>query len=58
MAAATALYDSKRPIPLINEIAKPKYLITIGRMRVYCKIPISAEMKTIGSNTLKKNGGL
>ena len=28
-----------------------------GNILVYCKIPINAEIKTIGNNTLKKNGG-
>lgn len=55
MAAATALYDSKRPMPLIFEIKKPKILIIKGNIFVYCKIPIKAEMKTIGNKTLKKN---
>ena len=57
IAAATALYDSKRPIPLILEIKNPNTLIIHGRILVYCKIPINAEINTIGNKTLKKNGG-
>ena len=35
IAAATALYDSKRPIPLILEIKNPKTLMIKGKIFVY-----------------------
>ena len=42
---------------LIFEIKNPNKLIISGSIRVYCNIPINAEIKTIGNKTLKKNGG-
>ncbi|ADH06496.1 hypothetical protein BMB171_C1681 [Bacillus thuringiensis BMB171] len=55
IADATALYDSSFPIPFTLLNARPIDFTIIGNTLICCKIPIKADINTIGINTLKKN---
>ncbi|MNJ55759.1 hypothetical protein D3C77_512770 [compost metagenome] len=55
IAEATALYDSSLPMPFTLLSASPIYLIINGKIFRYCKMPISAEITTIGIRTIRKN---
>ena len=50
----TALKDSSLPIPLILDSTVPIARMTIGRMRICCKIINQREMKTIGHRTFRR----
>src|SRR5699024_9957696 len=56
IALATPLYDSSLPIPLILLKTSPIYLTINGKIFKYCKIPMMAEITTIGNRVAKKNG--
>src|SRR5699024_8501934 len=56
IALATPLYDSSLPIPLILLKNRPIYLTINDKIIKYCKIPMMAEITTIGNRVAKKNG--
>jgi len=49
-----ALKDSSLPMPLIFASTVPMPRMTMGSRRMYCRMPISTEMKTMGISTIRK----